>query len=505
MKNAPANVNGHFLRRPWSAQEIYCFFQTATFLHVFPILFADYLYNDDQWRSMLGIKGWVEDGRPLVELLYSILTFSSSMNIFPLPLLIATIAMSFGLRQLVTYYFSTPGFIECLVVLPLWFSPFYLQNLSYQYDGPSMTLGLVAVIYAITLRSASIAGRIAFSAILIALALSFYQVCLNVFIGLVCIDVYSCIISGTALEVRKMLLLRVTQLVGGLFLYFLSSYQLINGSRQGFIEVDSSMVSELLKRIDIFNQHIFLLFNTSNFWFFALLTFAAALSFVLTGYRCVARQKGSGSKSVTLVLYLMTLFGAVLAVYGIGLLVRYPNFGARNLMGFSSMFVFMMLLSRQGLMQIHRYLTFILVIPIAFMLSFSFSYGRVMVAKKQFEQIVVQSLNYDVVSHENLRALERIHLIADTSYLWIPGAQRTIDASPALAYILGLDFLLLPENMRRAGLTNVLGGVKGERDMVGCEKCQKVLSNRYYDIYTSDKTGYVFMKRWSEVKDFDHL
>jgi hypothetical protein len=505
MKSASANANEHFLSRPWSAQEIYFFFQIATLLHVFPILFADYLYIDDQGRSMLGIKGWTEDGRPLVELLYSVLTFSSSLNIFPLPLLIATVAMSFGLRRLVTHYFSTPGFVECLVVLPLWFSPFYLQNLSYQYDGPSMTLGLVAVIYAITSNPASAVGRVVLSAILIALALSFYQVCLNVFIGLACIDVYRCMISGTASEVRKELLLRTGQLAGGLLVYCLSSYQLISGSRQGFVEIDNSTVRELLMRIDTFNQHMFLLFNIGNVWFFSLLIFVAALCFVLTGYRCVARQEGGWAKSNTLVLYLMTLLGAVSAIYGIGLLVRYPNFGARNLMGFSSMLVFLMFLNRQGLMQVNRYLTYLLVIPIAFMLSFSFSYGRVMVANKQFEQVVVQNLNYDVVSHANLRALERINLIADTRYLWIPGAKKTIDASPVLPYILGLDFILLPENMLRAGLTNVFGGVKDERDTVGCGTCQQVLSNRYYDIYILDKTGYVFMKRWNEVKDSDHL
>jgi hypothetical protein len=59
--------------------------------------------------------------------------------------------------------------------------------------------------------------------------------------------------------------------------------------------------------------------------------------------------------------------------------------------------------------------------------------------------------------------------------------------------------------MLRAGLTNVFGGVKDERDTVGCGTCQQVLSNRYYDIYILDKTGYVFMKRWNEVKDSDHL
>lgn len=38
------------------------------------------------------------------------------------------------------------------MLLPLWYNPFFLQNLSYQYDGPIMVLSVVAVIYAITFR-----------------------------------------------------------------------------------------------------------------------------------------------------------------------------------------------------------------------------------------------------------------------------------------------------------------------------------------------------------------
>jgi len=115
----------------------------------------------------------------------------------------------------------------------------------------------------------------------------------------------------------------------------------------------------------------------------------------------------------------------------------------------------------------------------------------------------VQSLSYDVMSHAEIRELEEIHLVPDTTYLWIPGAQRTLKATPAFAFILGLDFLILPENMRAAGLTNVLRDDNHMPDFAGTAEYQHVLKSRYYDIYTLGKTGYVVMKRWVEVRDFD--
>ncbi|MFJ5236757.1 glucosyltransferase domain-containing protein [Pseudomonas neuropathica] len=498
---------GHFLIRPWNAWGIYAFFQLATLLHVLPLLLADYLYIDDQARALLGTAGWVEDGRMMVEVFFAALTFSSSVtNIFPLPLLISTIAMSLALRKLVIHYFSSPGFVECLVVLPLWFSPFFLQNLSYQYDGPCMALGIAAVIYAVTSRLASTGWRILFSALLIAVAISLYQVCLNVFIGLACIEIYRVIAAGVG--VRKVVVtmwLQLAQLAGALFLYYLSGYQLLTGTRRGFIALDSSTIGEVLRRVEITTENTFLLFNAGNSWFFVLLIMFAVLGLVLNGYRCVKQQSSNWAKLAMLALYMLPFVGAVLAVYGIGLFVLYPNFSARTLMGFSSLLVLLLLLSREGMLRIHRHLKLFLVVPLLFMLSFSFAYGRVMVAKKQFEQIVVQSLNYDIVSHQNLRELEQIYLVSDVRYLWIPGTQRTLKAAPALAYILGLDFLLLAENMRSAGLTNVLQIYNYGSDYAVCGDCQKVLINRYYEIYTSGNTGYVVMKRWVEVKDFDHF
>ncbi|RON09435.1 hypothetical protein BK659_10945 [Pseudomonas brassicacearum] len=493
------------LSRPWARGEVYVFFQVMTFLYVFPIVYADYMYIDDHWRAVLGLKGWTEDGRPLVELFYTVMTFSLSVtNVFPLPLLIATIAISLALTKLTEHYFSVVGLVGCLVVLPLWYSPFFLQNLSYQYDGPTMVLGIVAVIYAITYKNISGWWLIILPAVLIAVALSFYQVCLNVFVGLSCIDVYRCINSGASSRaIVRAGILRVAQLTGGLSIYCMTSYQLISGDRQGFISLNSAGMMEVIERISTVTENVFLLFNSGNSWLFLILAVMASISFLLTGYERVLRKEGMLEKSTVLVIFLLTMIVSILAVYGIDLFVSVSYSGARNLLGFSSLLVFMLLLNAQLLVRIHRHLGLFLVVPLFFMLTFSYAYGRVMIAKKEFEYTVVHSLNYDVVSREELRRLEKIWLVVDSTYDWIPGASRTLKASPAISYILALDFLVLPETMRTAGLTNVLRMDNYQGDFSGCGACKLVVSSRYYYIYTSEENGYVVMKRWTAAKDFD--
>ena len=179
-----------FFIRELGRRQVWLFFLLATLLYVLPLILADYPYIDDNWRSLSAGMAWARAGRLFAELFYNALTFSNAApNIFPLPLLIATLAMASALTSLTFHYFREPTIARCLVLLPLWYNPFFLQNLSYQYDGPVMVLSVVAVIYAITFRHPSRSVQWLVPSFLIALALGLYQVSINVFLGLCCLEV----------------------------------------------------------------------------------------------------------------------------------------------------------------------------------------------------------------------------------------------------------------------------------------------------------------------------
>ncbi|KPW10430.1 putative GtrC [Pseudomonas syringae pv. aceris] len=108
----------------------------ASLLYIVPLLMADQTYADDYWRSQLAQGRWTEQGRPGVSLLYMALGFSSgAINLFPLPLLLTTGLLAVSLTRLAHHYFNCPTALNCLIVLPVLYNPFFLQNLSYQYDG----------------------------------------------------------------------------------------------------------------------------------------------------------------------------------------------------------------------------------------------------------------------------------------------------------------------------------------------------------------------------------
>lgn len=155
-----------------------------------------------------------------------------------MPLLLAGTAAALALARLVRHYFVAPTASAVLVVLPLWYQPFFLQNLSYQYDGPTMALALAACVLAITLEPGSW-RQILCGALLVAVALAFYQISLNVFAGLCGVEVMRQVMLGKRCgQVWRHALGRLGQALGGCALYGLTAYQLMTPLRQGLLPVE---------------------------------------------------------------------------------------------------------------------------------------------------------------------------------------------------------------------------------------------------------------------------
>lgn len=171
-------------------KQVVVFFSVVSLIYVYPVIRADYAYIDDSWRSLLlAGDGWKNQGRILLEVLHKFLTFTGgTTNIFPLPLLISVFAMVLAMTRLTCWYFPTPSWVACLVVLPVLCNPFFLGNIAYQYDGPGMILAVAAVIYAITCTVENVFLRGLVAAVSMAVTLALYQLTITLFIGLCCIE-----------------------------------------------------------------------------------------------------------------------------------------------------------------------------------------------------------------------------------------------------------------------------------------------------------------------------
>lgn len=494
-----------FLNRKLQALQLFWVFAALCLLFVLPLILADGLYLDDFARAQLADGHWLKEGRLLQELLYVVLTFSSGVpNIFPLPLLLATLVTADALSRLTRHYFAAPNIAHALVVLPLWFSPFFLQNLSYQYDGPGMALGLVAMIHAVTYRSCSRWRQLLLPGLLIAAGLAFYQLLINVLIGLYCIELLRAAHqSWPAASWYRCLRDKSIHLVVGLIIYYVAAWPwLKNSSRSAMLPLDRTTLENVRARLFEVANSLGLLVTDSNRWLCVLMAGGAVLCFGLLAVRIARQPVQRRQRLFLLILYLLTAPLLLVAVPGASLVFHDYAPGARLLTGLGPLLVAIFYLLHDGLQRLSKRLTLLLCVPLLCMLSFSFAYGRVLqVQRVQAERIALQ-LSMDIAANPDLERLSTFFLL-DTwqSAPWLPAAYDTFRVLPALKFILGVYYLTLPEILPRYGVVNMSWPRENDPALYRPWPAP-FINNRFYDIYIEGDTGYVVMKLLASSQQF---
>ncbi|PMY47646.1 MULTISPECIES: glucosyltransferase domain-containing protein [Pseudomonas] len=484
-------------------RQVWLFFLFATLLYVLPLILADFPYIDDNWRSLSAGTAWTEQGRLFAELFYNVLTFSGAApNIFPLPLLIATVAMAAALTSLTFHYYPQPTAACCLVLLPLWYNPFFLQNLSYQYDGPAMALSLVAVIYAITYRNPYRVLQWLVPALLVALAIGLYQISINVFLGLCCLEV----IRGANDKATwprwwEMIGWKIAQAALGWMIYCITAYPFMEQTRTLLLNWSAQPLLQLQVNIGRVLEKVVLLFHGGFAWVFAVLALCALAGCVRLGMNLFKRPDSGLKKVVMALVCLLTLPLVILLVSGIALFFRDFNEGARTLMGFAMLLVLLFYLSHLALARLHERLPLLLMVPLLAMLSLSFAYGRVLTMQKTLVASALSSLERDITSHQQLREAKRIYMSVTYSDHWLLAASGSFKQMPVLHYLLNIDFFMLAENLPKVGITNVVAE-RGRRNatLVGYQGYPPLVDSRYYRIYLLGDYGFIVMKEPAPIK-----
>ncbi|MNO49686.1 hypothetical protein D3C76_400420 [compost metagenome] len=496
--------------RTLSNREVWWLCLLAVGLHLLPLILADYAYIDDVWRAQLaGViqdanDSWTGQGRLLIDWFHAAIGFADAApNVFPLPLLIAAVLSAWALASLVLHYFETPRATSLLVVLPLWYNPFFLQNLSYQYDAPLMALALAACVAAICVGSGRW-SQFATSSALVAVAVGFYQVSINVFAGLCCIEIIRLILAQQALpEVLRHASLRLGQLFVGCAVYYFTAYQLITVPRTALLPIDDQWPGEILRRLGIVAEHVGLLMTPGTTWFFVGLCGLALLKLLATYAQLLGSQRPAWERVALGVLLASAVAAGLLLTAGMTLLFKNYNAGARLLMGMGPALVMLALLAQHTLVGWHQRLAWLLAIPLMFMLSFSFAYGRVLVAQQELQRLVTFSLAQEIASRPQLYEAKRFYVHGiGSSGRWLPAASGSYEVMPALRYVLNIDFLLLVEMMPRVGMVNFGARPPLDRPTVLARSPTPVVDAKFFSIHRVEDNGYVLMKTPWEAEGF---
>lgn len=491
--------------RKLSRREIWWLIMIAIGLHVLPLILADYPYLDDAWRAMQAGRdhgaydSWSLQGRVLMSWLHACLSFSNaSLDLFPLPLLVVIPLVAWSFCALVQHLFKAPSLAAVLVVLPLWFNPFFLQNLSYQFDAPGMALSLAACAWAISLGVEQWKCRLMGLA-LVTVALSFYQVSVNVFASLACVEIVNQFSDRGHLRLAHLVRLsavRLLQVAGGCVLYYLTAFQLTNGERTMLQPLDSRWAPEMLGRLEVAAGHLRLLVTPETLWLFVGWSVLAALGFGLALYRVANSDQRLYEKLGLVIVLCLAVTASAVLISGIALLFQFYDEGARLLMGLGPALVMLGVLTYQLLETFDRRTTWLLAFPLLFMVSFSFAYGRVLILQKQLEQQVSSELAFAIQLHPQAQAAKQFIISGiDKNEGWIPAAvSGSYAVMPALRYVLNIRWMILSESMKRFGVGHFVLDERMDAEAIKLLNLEPVIDAKLFSIYLAGEVGYVLMK-----------
>ncbi|MFK3772961.1 glucosyltransferase domain-containing protein [Pseudomonas sp. NPDC089406] len=485
--------------RPLSHAQLWLLCSAALLVHVLPLLMADMPFLDDFARQHLARNDWDDFGRPLMVGLFAALSFGpGAVNLYPLPLLLAVLACGHAMARLVRHWFAVPAVGAVLVVLPLWYQPYFLQNLSYQYDGAAMALAMAACLWAVSLAGKA-ALRGLYGALLVAMAAGLYQPAVNLFAGLAAIEVMRLALAGERLRVvGAEALVRVGQLMGGCALYYLSSAWMVTSTRGNWLPVGGHWLGEMQHRLTTTVDTLALLVTPAVGWTLLVLGLLAALALSRAVLR-VWRGPGTTGERLGLLLALLLPVPLIaLSVPGLILLLAEFEQTVRVLLGLGALLTLLAYLAYDALADWPRLRLLVLAVPVLCMLSFSFAYGRVLVLQKALHQSLAQGLVHDLASQPGLREAHHYYLLDFwLQRPWIPAARGTLQALPAIEKIHAYNYLLLPEMLPRAGIDQLhtfYDTPPLSRAQVLEQSPVAQFSSRFYDIHLVGDSAYVLVK-----------
>ncbi|HCD8604609.1 TPA: glucosyltransferase domain-containing protein, partial [Enterobacter hormaechei] len=171
----------------------------AGLVYILPIIIAGRMFNDDIGRATEGYTKWGVNGRPLSDWIMEGLSFGFPIsNLSPFTIIIALLITVLCGALLAEHFGVEDKAKRNILALSFIISPFYLENLSYQFDSLPMALSLLFASLAFTIQGKfrPLAGC-AFGTVLLIGTMCLYQPSINIYIILVC---FAAILAGVNSE-----------------------------------------------------------------------------------------------------------------------------------------------------------------------------------------------------------------------------------------------------------------------------------------------------------------
>lgn len=477
------------LNKELSKKSTYLLFLIGISLYLLPLLLANVPYYDDNNRLLHGKAYWDVDGRPLTDFIMYLLNFNVGNigNITPLPLILSIGVLSGALYfiSLNMSYKRTLPVLLTLFVLVL--NPFFLQNLSYQYDiiGMSLSISCVLLSYFNTIKTKK---DYLLSVILLSASLAFYQPSSNVFLCLFFADI---LLKFKFKEnIIKHLIISASIYLLGILCYYVTVFHLLGTAtgRHDLIHM-KDFIPSLQASWNVLENFLLQLFKSSFLFFAFIFVFAISLIWLVRFFEIVKSNNLTKEKVIESLILLTAPVFLFLSMWGPLLLLEELLFNPREFPGFGVILF-------TGLLALHKidkrgaiYLVIITLFSI-YNLSFVYQYGNSLSNQKKSDDIIFTGLTANINSLTEVSTLKPIYVYGETPRSLV--TLKTIENNPFIGELEKPAFRWVGRAMLQAyGLPQVSRNVsfddEKEWSHICSEQMKPLIKNRRYDIYEFEK------------------
>lgn len=490
----------HFLfKQELQSKSRFLFFLFSLLLFILPIILSNTLYFDDNSRVLTGKAYWDVDGRPLTDIIFYLLNSNvgTVSNIQPLPLLtgVCVLAISLWYSTENVSYKKTP--LNLFPFLLLVCNPFFLQNLSYQFDSVGMCLamscGLLAFFYK---PDNSKKYTYLYPVFFLCLSNCFYQPVSNVFLTLYFTNIL--IRFRDFSSVVKETFYNAGIYISGMAMYSLLAFTIfpVTPGRSDFIHISQLKASfevSLSKLVEIlygFTQDYFLIIGV-------LAIVLIIINYIVAMIVNVKRESQHLHKAIAGLITLITPFGLVLSLWGPFLLIDELFFNPRE---FPSLGVFLMLacFSLKRIDERGYIFSLFTAFFIVYVFSFSFIYGNTLKNQRDYENRIYTDITNHINSDPKLAEISKIEIYGETGLA--PKAINAYNTHPYLYILAQPSYRWVQRYIIKAqGLENVSTNVAFDDSKEWNRICSQHLTpsiwNKHYEIYLFDSHASVWIKK----------
>lgn len=476
---SPDSIKNYFTKQ-FTFKDSFIFIFSLLTIYILPFIINNLPYRDDEVRILRG-NNWSGLGRKMSDILMNSLSFSfdTIANIAPLTWLISLVILSLTLVYFIQKSFINKNLFNHIAISFIVINPFYLQNLSYQYDCLTMSSGLCLAVLAFTIDYKK-RLNVFYSFLLLLGATFFFQPVSNIFILLTALNIIITIKDKNSITKDTLISFAIYS-ISIITYYFLFKhfFDYAAENRSG-IAHEGELGITIMNAFWIFSQ-----FFKSFIFSVGGIFIAVSLLFMLMAYLVCLYKNGFNK---LLILKIISPLIIVFSLWGPFILLDESFARPRVFITFGFIMMAGFLLIEQYLKNIKNFNFIIITLVSLYFFSLCYQYNQLASQEYSYNKMLTEWISKDINDSQNLYSKKIIYLNSHPDYS--EGSKIILNNNPFLKFVQMPYYNWFSRYyLQNRGVENVYKDLTNIDDSYDwkaiCEKqdAKLIKENRYYNIY----------------------